>query len=166
MGNLVLRLAICIGVTWTGVMLLGLIGYPLTAPVWAMAFAKPILEFFPALGRLIHWHAYHEWEGKTYQYNRTHLRVYFDGDNAWFVAQDILSVLDKTPESWRDSRFTAEEYGVIPGRKENGFSPAGVVKLTHISEHPEAPKFRLWFERAVVFTLKRKKEMRDAAGSP
>lgn len=165
-GSLVLRLVICLGVTWTGVMLLGLIGYPLTAPVWGMAFAKPIVELFPALGRLIHWHAFHEWEGKTYKYNRTHLRVYFDGDDAWFLAIDVLSVLDKKPEPWLDTRFTRDEYAVIPGRKDKGFSPAGVVKLTHLSEHPEAPKFRLWFERAVVFTLERKKQMRDAGGSP
>src|SRR5262245_6303305 len=99
-------------------------------------FAKPILEFFPACGRLIHWHAYQEWEGKYYKYNRTHLRVYFDGDVPWFVAKDVLSVLDKAPASWLETRFTAAEYGVIPGRKEKGFSADGVVKLTLISEHP------------------------------
>jgi hypothetical protein len=165
-GSLILRFAICVGVTWIGVTLTGLIGYPLTAPVWGMAFARPLLEFFPALGRWIHWHAYHEWEGKAYRYNRTHLRVYFDGDNPWFVAKDVLSVLGKTPETWRDARFAPAEYGVIPGRDEHGFSPAGVLKLTHLSGHPEAAKFRLWFERAVVFTLNRKKEWRDAHGSP
>ena len=165
-GSLALRLMICIGVTWIGVMLMGLIGLALTSPIWAVAFVRPILEFFPAVERMIHRQAYQEWEGKYYKYGRTHLRVYFDGDDAWFIAKDVLSVLDKTPESWRDARITAEEYGVIPGRTENGFSPAGVVKLTQLSGHPEAPKFRLWFERAVVFTLNRKKEMRDAHGSP
>ena len=166
MNSLAMRLVICIGVTWMGVMLLGLIGLPLTAPIWGVAFAKPILEVFPALERMIHRHAYQEWEGKYYRYEGTHLRAYFDGDDAWFNAKDVLSVLGKTPASWLDTRFTPEEYGVIPGRREKGFSLAGVVKLTHISEHSEAPKFRLWFERAVVFTLKRKKEMRDANASP
>jgi hypothetical protein len=161
LGNLILRFIICAGVTWTAVVLLGLIGYPLSAPIWGMMFAKPIVEFFPAFGRLIHWHALHEWEGKTYKYNGRHLRVYFKDDDAWFVATDVLSVLDKKIEPWLETRFTAEEYGVIPGRKEKGFSPAGVMKLTQISEHAEAAKFRLWFERAVVFTLARKKEIRD-----
>ncbi len=163
-GSLILRLFICIAVTWTGVALLGLIGYPMTAPVWAAAFVRPLLEIFPALGRVIHRQAYQEWEGKTYKYNYTHLRVYFEGDDAWFVAQDVLSVLDKKVEPWLDTRFTPDEYTVIPGRKEKGLSPAGVIKLTQISEHPEAAKFRLWFERAVVFTLKRKQEMTETHG--
>ena len=166
LGNLALRFVICAGVTWTAVLLLGLIGYPLSAPIWGMMFAKPIVEFFPALGRLIHWHAFHEWEGKTYKYDGKHLRVYFNGDEAWFVAKDVLSVLDKKIEPWLDTRFTAEEYGVIPGRTEKGFSPAGVLALTQISEHPEAAKFRLWFERAVVFTLERKKESHNVHGNP
>jgi len=164
--NLALRILICAAVTWTGVVLTGLIGFVLTAPIWGVLLAKPILEFFPAFERLVHRQAFQEWEGKYYKYGRTHLRVYFNGDDAWFIAKDVLSVLDKTPESWRDARFTAEEYGVIPGRSEMGFSPAGVVKLTQLSGHPEAPKFRLWFERAVVFTLQRQKEARDAHASP
>ena len=46
------------------------------------------------------------------------------------------------------------------GGSEKCFSMAGVVKLTQISDHPEVPKFRLWFEREVLFNLNRKKEMR------
>ena len=57
-GNLALRLVICIGVTWLGVMLLGLIGLAITAPIWGVMFAKPILEFFPALERMVHRHAF------------------------------------------------------------------------------------------------------------
>jgi hypothetical protein len=159
--SLAMRFVICVGVTWVGVTLSGLIGLPLTAPIWGVMFAQPILELFPALGRLIHRHAFQEWEGKYYKYGPVHLRAYFDDDNAWFNAEDVLSVLDKTPESWLSTRFTPEEYGVNPGRKDKGFSTAGVIRLTQISDHPEAPKFRLWFERTVVFTLNRKKEIRE-----
>jgi hypothetical protein len=166
MNSLAMRLVICIGVTWAGVMLMGLTGLAMTAPMWGLMFAKPILEFFPALGRMIHRHAYEEWEGKYYKYGSTHLRVYFDGDDAWFNAEDVLSVLDKTPGSWLDTRFTLKEYGVIPGRKDKGFSTAGVIKLTQITDHPEARRLRLWFERTVVFTLNRKKEIRETHGSP
>jgi prophage antirepressor-like protein len=110
---------------------------------------------------MVHRHAFQDWEGRYYKYGGTHLRAYFNGDDAWFNAKDVLSVLDKTPGSWLDTRFTAEEYGMNPGRRDKGFSTAGVVKLTQISDHPEAPKFRLWFERTVVFNLNRKKEMRE-----
>lgn len=144
---------------------MGLIGLAITAPIWGVMFAKPILEFFPALERLVHRHAFQEWEGRYYKYGYTHVRAYFNGDDAWFNAQDVLSVLDKTPGSWLDTRFTPEEYGTTPGRADKGFSTAGVIKLTQISDHPEAPKFRLWFERTVVFYLDRKKEMRQTQGS-
>jgi hypothetical protein len=129
----------------------------MVAIFWGMAAVEPLMAFFPALGRHIHRQVYEEWEGKYYKYGLTHLRAYFDGDDAWFNAEDVLSVLDKKPEKWRDSRFTPAEYGLIPGRKEKGFTPAGVVKLTQLSTHPEAARFRLWFERAVIFTLERKK---------
>ena len=159
--NLAMRLVIGVGVTWAAVMLLGLIGFAITAPIWGALLAKPIVEFFPALQRSGHRRALQEWEGRYYKYEGTHLRAYFDGEDAWFDAKDVLSVLDKTPGAWLDTRFTPEEYGVNPGRSDKCFSPAGVIKLTQISEHPEAPKFRLWFERTVVLYLKRKKEMRE-----
>lgn len=166
LGNLALRLGICIAVTWMGVAFLGLIGYAVTAPVWAVAFAKPILEFFPAIERAVRWQAFKEWEGKYYKYERTHLRVWFDGDDAWFLADDVLSVLGKQRGSWLDTRFGASEYRLIPGRTETGFTPEAVLKLIDMSEHPETRKFRLWFERAVVFTLERKRQAREIARSP
>ena len=164
--SLTMRLVICIGVAWAAEMVLGLIGLAITAPIWGVMLAKPIVEFFPALQRMGHRHALQEWEGRYYKYGGTHLRAYFDGDDAWFDAKDVLSVLDKTPRGWLDTRFTPEEYGVNPGRSDKGFSTAGVIKLTRISEHPEAPKFRLWFERTVVLNLNRKKEIRETRASP
>jgi hypothetical protein len=165
-GSLALRLATCILVTYVAVTVLGLIGWPITAPIWGVMFAKPILEFFPALQRMVHRHAFLQWESKYFKYEGIHLRAYFDGDDVWFDAKDVLSVLDKKPGSWLETRFTPREYGVIPCRKEKGFSIAGVVKLTKISDHPEASKFQLWFERTVVFNLNRKKEMRETHGNP
>ena len=156
-GSLALRIAICVVVTWLGVGFLGLIGLAVTAPIWAVCFTRPILEFFPAIGRLVHRNAYAKWEGKFYRYERTHLRVHFDGDDAWFVADDVLSVLGKQRDNWLDTRFGASEYRLIPGRMEMGFTPEAVLKLIDMSTHPEARKFRLWFERAVVYTLDRKK---------
>jgi len=164
--SLALRLATCIVVTYVAVMVLGLIGWPITAPIWGVMFAKPILEFFPALQRLVHRHAFLQWEGRYFKYEGIHLRAYFDGDDAWFNAKDVLSVLGKTPASWLETRFTPQEYGVIPCRKDKGFSTAGVIKLTQISDHPGAPKFRLWFERTVVFNQNRKKGIRETRGSP
>jgi hypothetical protein len=159
-------LAISAGVTWAAVTVLGLIGFPFTAPIWGVMFAKPILEFFPALKRVIHRHAFEKWEGRYYKYEGTHLRAYFEDNDAWFNAKDVLSVLGKTPGSWLDTRFTPDEYGMTAGGTEKSFSTAGVVKLTQISDHPEAPKFRLWFERTVVFNLNRKKHIRETHGNP
>jgi len=163
--NLALRIAGCIVVTYLGYAMMGSIGFAITAPIWAVFLCKPILEFFPGLERYARRSAFLEWEGKYYKYERTHLRVWFDGDDAWFLADDVLSVLGKKREDWLDTRFGASEYRLIPGRTETGFTPEAVLKLIDMSEHPEARKFRLWFERAVVFTLKRKQEAREVAGS-
>lgn len=163
--SLALRLAVCIavsallGMLWNAASGMPAIGYVFAAVVWAVAFVRPLLEIVPAFERMVHRHALSEWEGKYHIYGRTHLRAYFDGDEVWFDARDVLSVLDKKPASWLETRFTPGEYGVLPGRKEKGFTPAGVMKLTEISNHPEAGKFRLWFERSVVFTLSRKREI-------
>ena len=164
-GSIALRLIVCIGVTWAGVMLMGLVGLAMTAPIWGVMFAKPILELYPALRNSANRTAMQPWEGKYYRYEETHLRMYFDGDNAWFVADDILAAVGKKRERWMDARFEPGEYQVIPGRSEMGFTPDAVLKFLDMSELPEARKFRLWFERAVVFTLNRKKELRDTHGS-
>lgn len=164
-GSVALRILVCVAVTWLGVWFMGLIGLAITAPIWAVCFTRPLLEFFPAIGRLVHRNAFQPWEGKFYRYERTHLRAHFDGDDAWFVADDVLSVLGKQRGSWLDTRFGASEYRVIPGRAEMGFTPQAVLKLIDMSTHPGARRFRLWFERAVVHTLERKKLAREVARS-
>ena len=82
LGSLALRFLICVVTTYIGVTWLGLIGLATTAPIWAVMFTKPILEFFPGLERMVREHAFKEWEGKYYKYENTHLRVWFDGDDA------------------------------------------------------------------------------------
>ncbi len=160
------RTAVCLVVSYIGYSWMGLIGLVMTSPIWGVMFAKVILETFPALGWQMRRLHYEKWEGKYYKYENTHLRAHFDGDDAWFVADDVLSVLGKQRGSWLDSRFGASEYRLIPGRTETGFTPEAVLKLIDMSEHPEARKFRLWFERAVVFTLERKRQAREVARSP
>lgn len=168
--NLFLRFACCAAVTWMLWEICARIGYPalglvIAAPLWGVFFCKPLVEIFPAIARSANRTAMQPWEGKYYRYEETHLRMYFAGDDAWFVADDILAAVGKKRERWMEARFEPGEYQVIPGRSEMGFTPEAVLKFLDMSELPEARKFRLWFERAVVFTLQRKQAMRDASGS-
>ena len=132
-----------------------------TFPLSVLILSPAIVEIFVWFERFVHRQAFEEWEGKYYSYGcHQHIRMYFDDNDApWFVAEDVLAVLDKKPGEWLDHQFTPTESRTIPGRSERGFSKDGVMKLLSLSSHPETRKFRLWFERYVVMPMERRKEM-------
>jgi hypothetical protein len=163
--SLLTRFAVCAAVSWMLWQLwddLGLIGVVFSVPVWGVAFARPILEGVEVIRGKLRKDAIGEWEGTQYVYERFNLRGYFIGEEIWFDAGDLLAVFGKKPAAWMDKRFTAGEFGVIPGLRQKGFSTSGVLKLAAMTVHPEAGKFRVWFERAVMLPLSRKREVNAA----
>ena len=113
---------------------------------WAYYKAKKKVEGVEHSGR-------HDW----YEFHGTTIRVFFDERrNPWMAVKEIAHILKlgEVPEAFRGYR--ASEFGMQAfAQDEYCLSESGLRRLLKSSQHPEAHPMLLWFERNVLFPLKR-----------
>jgi hypothetical protein len=92
--DLTIRLVACVGVSWYawragGGWPYGAITLVFSSLVWAVLFAGPIVR---GIGRYIWWarkEPYIPWEGRYYEFQNVHVRIYEEDGKLWFVANDV-----------------------------------------------------------------------------
>lgn len=103
-------------------------------------------------------HAYEMGENDAiYTYDHVNIHMRMLGRFPWFVAHEIGWALDIKDIRPAIERFGAHERDEIGEDRELCLSEKGVLRLIESSRHPDARRFRLWFERSVMFAIKRKR---------
>ncbi|MFA6902062.1 MAG: hypothetical protein WC236_03140 [Gallionellaceae bacterium] len=106
--------------------------------------------------------ALQEWNGNYYQWGRQQIRIVETEGNVWVVDEDLLNAagmkLDQNLR--RKLQISYGGYALIPGTRQYGFSETAVLEFLNGKQarNPEITKLKLWFEREVFFTLRRKRE--------
>lgn len=131
------------------------------AVVWLVSvvlITPEIVAFFGWIWNRGREHVYDESDYDVlYTFDMVDIHMRMEGEIPWFLARDIGWVFDI-----KDIRPTIERYGVGERGEigEDGalcLSEKGVLRLASSLRHPRAPKFRLWFERDVMFPIRRKR---------
>jgi hypothetical protein len=169
--DLTIRLVACVGVSWYawragGGWPYGAITLVFSSLVWAVLFAGPIVR---GIGRYIWWarkEPYIPWEGRYYEFQNVHVRIYEEDGKLWFVANDVLRVLGRKPDSTLAITYGEIDYkpvaGVLP--PVHAFSERAAREFITRTRHPEAGKFLFWFEREVIAPHYKAKEIRASSG--
>lgn len=118
--NIALRAAVAGGLTWAawrwgGGGQTSMILIVFCAVIWAALFAKPIVD---GLGAYIWWarkEPYIAWEGRYYEFQNVHIRIFEENNKLWFVAEDILKVLGKKPDSTLAITYGEVDYRPLAG---------------------------------------------------
>jgi len=97
-------------------------------------------------------------EERIFRFGYTDIRMLMVGQNPWFAADDIASALGLADLDHQVKHFDAHKCDVVGKENERYLSEAGVMTLIGRSRHPDARSFRIWFEREVMFPLKRARE--------
>lgn len=115
-----------------------------------------LFEWFWDKGRE---HAYDMGENeRLYTYDTVNIHMRMQGKFPWFVAHEVGWALEI-----KDIRPAIEKFGVGE-RDEIGedralcLSEKGVLRLIDASRNPDARRFRLWFEREVMFAIRRRRD--------
>ena len=90
-----------------------------------------------------------------YTYDLVNIHMRMQDESPWFVAHEVGWALDIKEIRPTIERFGAGERGEIGKDRELCLSEKGVLRLIESSRNPDARRFRLWFERSVMFAIKR-----------
>jgi hypothetical protein len=154
-----IRLSLSAGILWTIYRFLGVIPFLLGVPIAGALLAKPIIE---AGGSWLNWarnQPLEQWQGNYYAFANAQIRFFEVDNELWVVASDLLRVINEKPTPILGTTFSLNEYAPIPSTKLYGFSPAGAEKILGKSRHVEAGKMRLWLQREVYKTHKKKRDL-------
>lgn len=130
-----------------------------SAPMWAIAFARFLVELLPFVKRKAERDAMEKWNGRYYAYGNRQLRLFLVDDVIWIAAADVAPLLDPPPDA-RELRVLAADYGDVPGQKHKGYTEAGLLRLlttrtaTRRATH-DAIRFKLWLEKEAFPNLRR-----------
>ena len=132
----------------------------LAAPAVALV-APEIVEIFPWLARKGREHVYEPGENdRMYTYGLVNIWMRMQGEIPWFVARDIANALRVEGIESRVEKFATSEKCIMEADGELCLSEKGVLRLASGTRTHDAPKFRLWFEREVMFPIRRLQEAR------
>lgn len=156
-----LRIALCVAIL--GWMLYDLVVHRsafalVRAPAIALV-APELVEMFPWLWRKGRERYYDPGENdRMYTYGLVNIWMRMQGEVPWFVARDIANALRVDDIESRVEKFATSEKCVMEADGALCLSEKGVLRLASGTRTHDAPKFRLWFEREVMFPIRRKQE--------
>jgi len=158
-GSIALRLAVCGLIAWAAWRKLGETGLAVSAPVFGIALARPLIELAGALRDAMKRSHFRDVEGRHYAFRGRRMQVIEDADRRrWVRLADVRAVVG----------FTASD-GALAITYPDGVRRLGRPAEPHVGEEallahllkersPEAARLRRWVERQVVFPARRERE--------
>ena len=137
----------------------GLILLALSAPLWGVLLAKPILEMVKSYMDFAEQQPYIPWQGRYYAFQGKQIRIFEEDGVLWFVDRDVLRVLDKEPTSAMRIAYGEVDYKPIAEAGTMAFSERVVARVVSLIRHAEAGKFKFWIEREVIAPHHKKREI-------
>jgi len=137
----------------------GLVLLVLSAPLLGALLAKAILEMVKAYAGFVKQQLYIPWQGRYYEFQGTHIRIFEEDGVLWFVDRDVLRVLDKEPTSAMRIAYGEIDYKPVEETGMMAFSERVVVRVVSLIRHRDAGKFKFWIEREVIAPHHKKREI-------
>jgi hypothetical protein len=97
--------------------------------------------------------ATNEWHGRYFAHDGIQMRVYWDEQRLWIVADDVFLQLGIGADAVERGKIAIHSGGglaQIPGCGHDGFSETGVLHFLGKRREPTAHKLKLWIERSLI----------------
>ena len=152
LARIAIRLLLCAACSWLVWRFGGLVTMVVTAPLYGIALARPLLDLASDLRHQSHALAWRSVEGRHFAFRGTPVQVLEDDEHRrWVRAADVRRIVGFTvsdgalaltyPNGWRRIGSPARPH----------FSDEALI--THLAKEnsPESLRFRRWAEREILF---------------
>lgn len=149
--------------------LLGIAGITVIFGVWLFALplvgwvaSRWIVMYVAYVNRRAEEFATSKWHGRFFSFEGSQVRVHWDDENIWIIADDIFQVMQREPDGVERKKIKAragdENYRQIPGVGGECLSEEGVARYLAGLRVEDTRKLRLWLDREVFPVIKRNRE--------
>lgn len=146
-----IRLLVCAFVAWLFWRWKGPFGLVFAAPLWGVAFAKPVLDVLSTLRHTAKAMAYASTEGRHFEHHGHAIDIVDDEDHhRWLSTADVRKVIPGLPrEAVLQRQFPA---GVRDDRSRKGHRIDAEALISYLSKSTDSDtlRFRNWLEREVA----------------
>lgn len=160
--QLIVRLAVCIGIAYLGWIKLGPIGLVISAPLFGLALAWPIMRLASGSVRWIRARAMHDLQGRHFVHRGHTLLIDTDDDgHCWLDAQEVRLAGVQLPSDGVLLRRFADDELQQPVR-DRGLLLRADALLRHLqgSSSPDTHRFSIWLARMVIAPAQRAHQRR------
>ncbi len=159
--RIAVRLALCAAVTWAVWRVVGVAGLVLTAPLYGVALAKPLLDLASDLRHGMRAAVWQRVEGRHHAYRGVPVQVLEDDSrHRWVRVADVRQILGHTTSDGAFALTYPNGWRLIGQPPQPHLSDAALIAHLAKDASPEALRLRQWVEREIAFPAKR---VRDGA---
>jgi hypothetical protein len=142
----------------------------LTAPFWVIWFLWPVYRVLRVLWSWQQQASWGPWQGQYYEFDGRQIRILFDGDDIWFVANDVFDALgisghQRNPERVRQIAGR-DGLAAAPGSRRLAFSERGLAAWLERRADLNAHKFGIWVTKQVIEPFRRRRELDEHRTDP
>ena len=147
-----LRLILCVAISAMAWKYLGLIGLVVTAPIYGIALARPIISLIASVVQMLRARAMHDLEGRHFVHRGHTLLI--DTDDAgqcWLDVQDVREAGVHLPADARlSARFAPDDLQVGAKGEGTKVRADALLRALQGSSSADSRSFSLWLERMVI----------------
>jgi hypothetical protein len=149
--SLALRFACCLLASWALWRAMGLSGLVVSAPLYGVLFARPIIDLLSAARHSVRAMALADIQGRHFAHRGYSLDVIEDDDHfRWIALEDVKKLLPGLPRPQAlASRFPGRVRLGSPPRESRILAEA-LLDYLATSTEPDSIRFRIWLERVVI----------------
>jgi hypothetical protein len=154
--SIALRVAGCAAATWGAWRVFGTAGLVFVAPLFGVAFARPLIELTASAFRAMRHANWRDVEGRHYAYRGRSVSVIEDADGQrWIRLADVRAIVGFTASDGALA-ITYPDGVCRAGRPPEPYIGAETL-IVHLGKErgPESLRLRIWVERAVAFPVRR-----------
>lgn len=156
--RIAVRLALCAAVSWGLWRLGGLVLMLMSAPLYGVAFARPLLDLAGEARHAMRAAVWRPLEGRHCVYRGTPVQVLEDDDHVrWVRAADVRRIVGPTASNGALALTYPSGWRMLGTPAEPHFSDEALIAHLRKDRSPEALRFRQWVERTIAYPAQRRR---------
>ncbi len=168
--RILLRSAACVLATYVVWRWLGAIAFPICAPLFGIALARPLIDLLSLSHSALREKAFAPVSGRHFEFRGLFVDIAEDADHyRWIRIADVRKVIEHLPRDLSLRRQFPDGCAEDPESHQLRIQAEALLQYLAHSTHPDSLRFRLWLERDVILpaqNMRRRLGIHENRGTP